>query len=301
MELRMRIGIFLLLIVAGVTASAQQRVEFQRQKFDRSRFERPDPSARPPTPTPTAPATATATPATIPAAEAPAAEPVGNLPPASSTPMPTEPPAASSGSSVFSYSNTASSTYSSSTYSSTPAASTNTAIFSANASLPSGPPPATYPADATPEERAAIDKPLVDLIPSKWFNDADEYPELLALQKKTGACILVYFKNPSVSNEKGLCSWFEKSITTDIDWRKAMKFFIKLEITMPGPSAVRDLCAQFKVTKTPAIFVVKPGSTMYSRIMVFEYPNGSRPQPIEVPLVLQNLKLRCTPAYQTLF
>ena len=285
---------FLILAAAlgpAFPATAQQRVEFQRQKFDRSRFDHPG-TAAPATP---------ATTAITPAAEAPAAEPGGTLPPATSTPMPTEPPAASSGSSIFSYSNTASSTYSSSSYSSSPSASTNTAIFSANASLPSGPPPATYPADATPEERAAIDHPLADQIPAKWFNDADDYPELLALQKKTGACMLVYFKNPSVSNEKGLCSWFEKSITTDIDWRKAMKFFIKLEITLPGPSAVRDLCAQFKVSKTPAIFVVKPGSTMYSRIMVFEYPNGSRPQPIQVPVVLENLKLRCTPAYQTLF
>ena len=287
MEQRMRIWISALLIVAGFAASASaQRVEFQRQKFDRSRFERPGATATPSQPSPAA-------------APAEPAEPVGTVAPA---PMPTEPPAtpSSPGSSVFSYSNATSTSW---TPASAPAApSTNSAIFSANASLPSGPPPVTYPADATPEEKAAIDNPLADQIPSKWFNDADDYPDLLALQKKTGACILVYFKNPSVPNEKGLCSWFEKSITTDIDWRKAMKFFIKLEITLPGPSAVRDLCAQFKVSKTPAIFVVKPGSTMLNRIMVFEYPNGGgRPTPIEVPLVLQNLKTRCTPAYQTLF
>ena len=286
-----RLAFLILVAIFGtaILASAQQRVEFQRQKFDRSRFERPD-NARPATPSPSTPAATTA-------AEQPAAEPVGNLPAATTSPMPTEAPASSS---VFSYSNSSSSAFSSSAES-TPASSTNTSIFSAGATLPSGPPPATYPAGATPEEKAAIDNPLVDQIPAKWFNDADKYQELLDLQKKTGACMLVYFKNPSVSNEKGLCSWFEKSITTDIDWRKAMKYFIKLEITLPGPSAVRDLCAQFKVSKTPAIFVVRPGSTLYGRIMVFEYPNGGRPQPIQVPIVLQNLKTRCTPAYQTLF
>ena len=185
----------------------------------------------------------------------------------------------------------------------TPAvAPTGTSIFAAGATLPSGPPPATYPPGATPEEKAAIDAPLFDQVPNKWFNSAKDYPELLELQKKTGACMLVYFKNPSVPNEKGLCSWFEKSITTDIDWRKAMKYFIKLEITLPGPSAVRDLVDQFRVTKTPAIFAVKPGDKMPFRLMVFTYPEGGgRPTPVEVPVVLEALRNRCTPAYQTLF
>lgn len=280
------LALFLFAAALAAGAAAQQRVEFQRQKFDRSRFERPDPSARP---------------AATPAAE-PAAEPVGSSTwaPAAPAAMPTEAPAsAPAASSVFSYSNApAASEFA------TPApavAPTGTSVFAAGATLPSGPPPATYPPDATPEEKAAIDNPLFDQMPTKWFNNAKEYPELLELQKKTGACMLVYFKNPSVPNEKGLCSWFEKSITTDIDWRKAMKYFIKLEITLPGPSAVRDLVAQFKVTRTPAIFVVKPGSTLLGRLMVFEYPNGGRPQPIDVPVVLESLKSRCTPAYQNLF
>ena len=286
------LGLFL---VAALSATAQQRIEFQRQKFDRSRFERPDPSARP---------------TVEPSAAEPAAEPVGNAwapaPATTPAPMPTETPApapapAPAASSVFSYSNAPAADSFATT---TPAvAPTGTSIFAAGATLPSGPPPATYPPGATPEEKAAIDSPLFDQMPTKWFNSAKDYPELLELQKKTGACMLVYFKNPSVPNEKGLCSWFEKSITTDIDWRKAMKYFVKLEITIPGPSATRDLVAQFKVTRTPAIFVVKPGSTLLSRLMVFEYSEqtGGRPQPIDVPVVLESLKTRCTPAYQTLF
>ena len=274
--------LFLCAALLATAAAAQQRVEFQRQKFDRSRFERAGQPAAP--------------------APAPAAEPVGTFAPAAPAPMPTEAPAtppATGGSSVFSYSSAPTSSWGSSAPA--PTASTNTAIFSADAPPLAGPPPATYPPDATPEEMAAIEAPLFDQVPSKWFNNAKDYPELLELQKKTGACMLVYFKNPSVPNEKGLCSWFEKSITTDIDWRKAMKYFIKLEITLPGPSAVRDLVDLYKVSRTPAIFVVKPGSTMLGRLMVFEYPTGGRPQPIEVPVVLEALKSRCNPAYQTLF
>ena len=280
---RIRIPVFFLLAALGLSSAfAQQRVEFQRQKFDRSRFERPGQPAAP------APA------------PAPAAEPVGTFAPAAPAPMPTEAPATTAGgSSVFSYSNASATSWGSSAPA--PAASTNSAIFSADAPPLSGTPPATYPPGATPEEKAAIDAPLFDQVPSKWFNNAKDYPELLELQKKTGACMLVYFKNPTVPNEKGLCSWFEKSITTDIDWRKAMKYFIKLEITLPGPSAVRDLVELYKVSRTPAIFVVKPGSTMLGRLMVFEYPTGGRPQPIEVPVVLEALKSRCNPAYQTLF
>ena len=280
---RIRIPVFFLLAALGLSSAfAQQRVEFQRQKFDRSRFERPGQPAAP------APA------------PAPAAEPVGTFAPAAPAPMPTEAPATTAGgSSVFSYSNASATSWGSSAPA--PAASTNSAIFSADAPPLSGTPPATYPPGATPEEKAAIDAPLFDQVPSKWFNNAKDYEELVALQKKTGACMLVYFKNPTVPNEKGLCSWFEKSITTDIDWRKAMKYFIKLEITLPGPSAVRELTELYKVSRTPAIFVVKPGSTMLGRLMVFEYPTGGRPQPIEVPVVLEALKSRCNPAYQTLF
>ncbi len=268
--------LFLVAALFAAGAAAQQRIEFQRQKFDRSRFER---AGQPAEPTP------------APATLAPAAEPVGTWPPpapaSAPAPMATEAPApASSPATGFP--------------TEAPAA---PAEFGAapGGAVRSGPPP-SYPAGATPEERAAIDAPLFDQVPSKWFNNAKDYPELLELQKKTGACMLVYFKNPSVPNEKGLCSWFEKSITTDIDWRKAMKYFIKLEITLPGPSAVRELVDQFRVTKTPAIFAVKPGDKMPFRLMVFTYPEGGgRPTPVEVPVVLEALRNRCTPAYQTLF
>ena len=130
--------LFLVAALFAAGAAAQQRIEFQRQKFDRSRFER---AGQPAEPTP------------APAAPAPAAEPVGTWPPpaAAGTPAPmaTEAPA--------------------------PAA---PAEFGAapGGAVRSGPPP-SYPVGATPEERAVIDAPLFDQVPSKWFNNAKDYPE----------------------------------------------------------------------------------------------------------------------------
>ena len=282
------IAAFCLALAGLASASAQTRVEFQRQKFDRSRFDRAGQPATAPA-TPSAPA---ASPETfgLAAPDAPMAAP-------DAAPMVTQPPTApdAASSSVFSYSNSPAPAGFSST------APTNTTIFSADAPPLSGPPPFSYPPTATPEEKAVMITPLFEEVPAKWFNNAKDYEELRALQKKTGACMIVYFKNLSVPNEKGLCNWFEKSITTDIDWRKAMKYFIKLEINLPGGSAVRDLVDSFRVVKTPAIFVLIPGGTMPKRLNVFNYTPGARPEPIEVPTVLANLKTLCTPAYAPLF
>jgi len=153
----------------------------------------------------------------------------------------------------------------------------------------------------TPEQQAVYDAPRWDDVPAKWFGNAKDHDELVELQKKTGACLLVYFKNFAVPNEKGLCSWFEKSITTDIKWRKAMKYYLKLEINVPGTSAVEELVARYRAGKTPALFVVRPGSTQGTRLQVFKYSPGMRPEPIETEVLLEALKTASTPAYQTLF
>jgi hypothetical protein len=265
MSLRIFFVFVSLLVTFGRSAAvAQQRVEFERKKFDRSRFDHPGQAVSAPTASP-----------------APA-EPAFPVTPAA---MVTEPPAAAAHADAASA-----------------VPPTNTAIFSANSSLPAHhPPPSPYPADVTPEEKAVIDTPLFDQLPAKDFNNAKDHDDLLALQKKTGACMIVYFKNPSVPNEKGLCSWFEKSVTTDIKWRKAMKYYLQLEINLPGNSVVENLVAQYRAGKTPALFVVKPGSTTPVRLRLFDYPAGSRPVPIEAEVVLQTLKAASTPAYQTLF
>lgn len=276
----------LLLAAFGLSSVSAPGAEFQRQKFDRSRFDRAgQPAAAPAESAPATPALA--------APDAPMAAPTAPAP------MATQP---SSGS-IFS-TNVPSGGYASSPASSTWGSSSSNApaaIFSADAPALSGPPPVVYPAGITPEQKAAYDAPVFDEIPAKWFNNAKDYEELRALQLKTGACLLVYFKNFAVPNEKGLCSWFEKSITTDIKWRKAMKYYLKLEISVPGNSAVEELVALYRANKTPAVFVVKPGSTMNTRLMLFDYAAGSRPVPIETEVVLEALKAGSTPAYQALY
>jgi hypothetical protein len=282
--MNMRFSLCWLPLLALLGLSTVSVDAFERQKFDRSRFERPDPSARP-----TLPSTA--------AAPVENAEPV-----APAAPMVTTPPG-----NEFSKPDPAGYTFSSNAPARTMtpaagAAATNTAIFSADAVPSAHPPPAPYPADATPEEKAAIDAPLFDQLPGKDFNNAKDHAELVALQRKTGACMIVYFKNFAVPNEKGLCSWFEKTVTTDIQWRKAMKYYIQLTISVPGNSAVEELIAKYRAGKTPAVFVVKPGSTMPIRIKLFDYAAaGSRPVPIQTELVVEAIKAASTPAYQTLF
>jgi hypothetical protein len=287
MRIRFFLPLFPLVASLGLSTASAQRIEFQRQKFDRSRFERP---GQPAAPAPTAPAE-------LAAPDAPMAAPVV---PATPAPMVTEAPATAS--SVFSYSNAAPAGAPS--YAPASAASNApTAIFSADAQLAPRPPLDTpYPATATPEEKAVIDAPLLDQIPVKWFDDAKDHAELVDLQKKTGACLILYFKNSSVVNEKGLCSWFEKSILNDTDWRKATKNYLKLEVSIPGNKLVDALVAQYKVIKTPCVLVVKPGANMGTRLQVFNYNQAlSRPEPVEVPLVLDALKAASTPAYQALF
>ena len=253
--------------LALTAAHAQQRVDFERKKFDRSRFDRPGQT--------------TAAPATAPTAAPLAPATASFATPSNPPPMPTEQSTAVSSTSD----------------------STNTSIFSADSTLPSRPPAGATPyyTGITPEEKAVIDAPLFDQLPTKDFNNAKDHEDLLALQKKTGACMIVYFKNPSVSNEKGLCSWYEKTVTTDIKWRKAMKYYLRLEIILPGNSLVQDLATRYRANKTPAVLVVKPGSTMPTRLKLFDYPNGSRPVPIGAETVLESLKAASTPAYQTLF
>ena len=274
-------SVFISAALGFSAAWAQQRVEFPRQTFDRTRFERPGQAAAP--------------------AEAAPVEPAEPVAPTAPVRMATEPPRSSS---IFS-TNSGAGEFAApggATPSASSAESTNTAIFSADAVLAPRPPGGpSYPANATPEEKAVIDAPLFDQIPSKTFGNAKDHDELVALQKKTGACLVVYFKNFAVPNEKGLCSWFEKTVTSDIQWRRAMKYYIQLTITVPGTSAVEELQAKYRANKSPSLFVVKPGSTMPVRIKLFDYANGTRPTPVPAEEVVAAVKAASTPAYQTLF
>ena len=258
----------LLLAVLFLAASASaQRIEFQRQKFDRSRFERPAAAVRPDLPEPE-PAPAFSAPA--PAAPAPA--------------EPAFPPPTSSPATEFSSGDTD--------------AGTPPADGGSNAPESSWTP---RPPAVDPALQALIDSPHFDGLPTKISKDPRDHEELLALQKQTGACLFLYFKNPNVTSESGLCGWYEKHVAGDMGWRKAMRYYLQMEITLPGKKDAQELAALYRVTKTPALLVVQPGSTRPGRLWPFEKNPGEGMKLKEMDAILQELKAASTPAYADLF
>ncbi|HRX06722.1 MAG TPA: hypothetical protein P5306_06475 [Kiritimatiellia bacterium] len=258
----------LLLAVLFLAASASaQRIEFQRQKFDRSRFERPAAAVRPDLPEPE-PAPAFSAPA--PAAPAPA--------------EPAFPPPTSSPATEFSSGDTD--------------AGTPPADGGSNSRESSWTP---RPPAVDPALQALIDSPHFDGLPTKISKDPRDHEELLALQKQTGACLFLYFKNPNVTSESGLCGWYEKHVAGDMGWRKAMRYYLQMEITLPGKKDAQELAALYRVTKTPALLVVQPGSTRPGRLWPFEKNPGEGMKLKEMDAILQELKAASTPAYADVF
>lgn len=152
----------------------------------------------------------------------------------------------------------------------------------------------------TAEELALVDQPLFDLVPKKWYDRASEWEEVKALQKKTGACILIYFKDPTNSDQKGMCNWFEGEAGSYNRWRKAMAYFIKFRIQLPGNTETRALAEEFRFKSTPAWFVLRPDGKFPKRLPVFTYPAGN-PKPVRQDELMESLTELCTPAYANLF
>jgi len=146
-----------------------------------------------------------------------------------------------------------------------------------------------------PDELVA--SPRWDLVPRKETDNPKDYPALLELQRQSGAVLLVYFKNANNSNEKGLCSWFEKAIAGTRDWQKATRPYIKLTVNLPGNSAAAEIAARYRVAKTPFVAVHKPNS-MPMRLSVIEWINKD-PKPRPVEDVISDLLKLSTEAYQT--
>ena len=128
--------------------------------------------------------------------------------------------------------------------------------------------PAAPAADAAPPRSNAppsapasdlANNPRLDDIPTRWHTNPRNHDELLEIQKQTGACILIYFKDTVHPQQKGLCSWFERVIAADIKWRRAMRYYLKLEITLPGNNAAQELATKYRAGHTPAIVVLQIG------------------------------------------
>lgn len=109
---------------------------------------------------------------------------------------------------------------------------------------------------------------------SKWFKDRRGYEEAVALQKQTGAPMLIYFANTSEPNERGLCSWWEKRGIEDGKVKKVIRDFIKVRIELPFSRRDEDLFASFRVRKTPAVFVKKISDPFPMYRAVFNWENN---------------------------
>jgi len=303
MSLRLSLWTLLILLVVSSTGTFGERIKFQRQKFDRSRFDR-------------AGTTATPAPAPIPAPvvvekeeEAPAAEPTGSSSwksestPTSNTSWQTGAKPTGGGNSwqtgAPAYTNQGNNAWQTGAETTGTGGNWQTGA-PADAMLQNGEPPPTYWPGVTAEEIATYNSPLWDEVPGKWFKKAKQFEELQALQKKTGACMIIYFKNPTIPNQKGLCNWYEKTVTKNMKWRKAMRHYIKLEITLPGRKISRALAEQFTAKHTPNVTILHPGATRGTFLKLFDYEQGGRPAPREAKDVLKQLKEASTAAYATI-
>jgi len=110
-------------------------------------------------------------------------------------------------------------------------------------------------------------------VPGKWFKDAKGYEEALALQKQIGADIILYFTRLVPDDEKGLCRWWEGKGMKTSPVNRALKDFIKVQVTLPSKEADEELARSFRIGKTPVLVVVHPDGWK-SYIKPFDWPAG---------------------------
>lgn len=247
-------------------SAAAQRIEFERKSFDRSRFERAGPAAAQPQPPP---------PTTV-AAPDPAPAPASTAPTAPANPE-------------FSFS----------------APATNSS-FSPSSPAPGAGAPQGFAAPdfsegMSDELKTLVLNPKLDLLPSKPFTNPREHDAALEIQKQTGACMFLYFKNTAEPKEKGLCNWFERDVSGQGKWRRAMRNYVQFEVTLPGTDLSQQLAAKYRVVKTPTLLVLKPGATQATRLNVFKFAPGKQPEIEPVDSILESLKASSTAPYQRLF
>jgi hypothetical protein len=144
---------------------------------------------------------------------------------------------------------------------------------------------------AKPEQAA-----LGDNIPSKWFLKAKGYEEALDLQKQTGADIFIYFTRDAPASEKGLCKWFENKALSDVKLRRFLRDYIKVHVPLPSNPESQNLAEQFRVGKTPAIYIVQPNRYPQS-VKVFDWSEG-RPKLDPVETIIETCRVRSSARYQ---
>lgn len=107
--------------------------------------------------------------------------------------------------------------------------------------------------EASSEKSGDAEKSKVS---TKWNQGAHGYKKALAAQAENGADVFVWFSRQSPSDEKGLCSWFEKKGLSDIKVRQAMRSFNRVHVALPGNPDNQRMAEEFNVSKTPACYLV---------------------------------------------
>jgi len=168
------------------------------------------------------------------------------------------------------------------------------------------------PYGTPPEQRALIESPRFDLLPRKpiALKKTENWPEILELQRKTGACILLHFVQTSQSkdasgdtntSEKGRAAWFAKRTAVQRDWQKAVALYLQVEVTLPGNRDIQEFASKMRQGYNGLYYVLRPGESRASNLKVFDY--DSRLHNLDLLPVeecLSNLRTLSTPAYKPL-
>lgn len=96
---------------------------------------------------------------------------------------------------------------------------------------------------------------------------------LLAIQKQTGADLLVYSCRTTPADQKGLCSWWEKKGLAQPDVQRIVDDYIKVRFTFPLGKDDQGLADRWKINTCPVVLVVQTNGWR-ERVAVYDWPDN---------------------------
>lgn len=130
----------------------------------------------------------------------------------------------------------------------------------------------------------------------KWFQNGKGYEEAVAIQKQTGADMLVYFARYYPNDEEGLCHWWEKRGLQHPSVEKLLRDYVKVKFTYPLKKDDEALAAPFRVNKCPAVFIVSTNGWRH-RVAVFDWPNN-QPELKKPENLISDIRAQSSARYQ---
>lgn len=130
----------------------------------------------------------------------------------------------------------------------------------------------------------------------KWFVQDKGYAEALALQKETGADIIVYVSQYAPPDRKGLSTWFERKGLQHGQMVDGLRPYLKVRVALPLSKKDEAAFSALKISNGPALHVVQTNGRSY-RIGPFDWPGG-KPEIKDPAALLQEIRSRSGPRYQ---